>query len=164
MEELGKYYGDLRVAADRGKLVSSVLVIGWLLFPVAVQTAFHPADAVGFEYWLQHQPVPRFYTEHMVAAGEITAAMALIGLGLFMLGATVLFYRRAGYWVKLWPAAAIVVGLIANGVWWYHTGYFDRVGALAGATSLALMVICEAVCEHLGADFVFGQGKRPRRA
>jgi hypothetical protein len=163
MEDLGKYCGNLWVAGGRAKFSSAALLTTAVLFPVAVQTAFHPADAIGFEYWLQRQPIPRFFTMEMVSAGEITAAMALIGLSLFMLGATVLFYRGAGFWVQLWPVAGVLVGLLGNCAWWLDKGFFDATGALAGLASLALMVACEAVCEHLGADFVFGHGRRPKR-
>ena len=164
MKAVGKYYGDLTIAAGRAKLMTSVLIGGWLLFPVAVQTVLHPTHAIGFEHWLQQQEVPRYYTMHMVTIGEVKALGALITLFVFMLGATVLFYRRAGYWVKLWPVPALLVGVLANSVWLLHTGFFDRIGMLAGFSSLALMVICEAVCENLGADFVFGKGQRPQRA
>lgn len=164
MRSVGKYYGDLKIAAGRAKLTTSVLIAGWLLFPVAVQTVLHPTHAVGFEFWLQQQEVPRYYTMHMVTVGEVKAIASLITLFLFMLGATALFYRRAGYWVRLWPVPALIVGIIANSAWWLHTGFFDRIGFLVGCSSLALMVICEAICENLGADFVFGKGQRPRRA
>lgn len=160
----GKYYGDLKIAAGRGKLSSGVLIACWLVFPVAVQTVLHPTQAIGFEYWLQGQEVPRYYTMQMATAGELKALMALGGLILLMLGATVLFYRRAGYWVKLWPVPGLAVGIMANAAWWAHSGFFDRIGALAGLSALAVMVICEAVCEHIGADFVFGKGNRPQRA
>jgi len=164
MEALGKYCGDLQIACGRAKLLVSVLVAGWLLFPVAVVTMFYPTDAIGFQHWMEHDAVPRFYTWHMATVGFFEAAAAtFIGLSPAMFLATVLFFRRAKFFVKLWPVPGVLVGVIANGFWWLDTGFFDRPGALAGLASLVLMVICEAICEHLGADFVFGKDNRPSR-
>ena len=95
MEAVGKYYGDLRVACGRGKLLVSVLIAGWLSWPVAVATMFHPTDAIGFQFWLQNVSVPRFYTWHQATAGVIDASATLGCISIVMLGATVLFYRRA---------------------------------------------------------------------
>jgi len=164
MEAIGKYWGDLRIAAGEAGFLTWILVAGWLVFPVAVQTVFYPSDAIGFGYWLQHQPVPRFYTMDTVATGEIKALAALAGLILVMLVVTALFYYRAGFWVKLWPVPGLLVGVFVNAAWWIDKGFFDRPGALAGLSVLALTVFCESICERFGADLVFGKGNRPRLA
>ena len=160
----GKYYGNLRVAMGKAKLATLVLILLWMIFPTAVQTVFHPWHAIGIEYWLQSQDVPRYYTPRQVTVGEMKALGYLVALGLLTLGTTVLFYRKAGFSVKLWPVPGLVVGLIGGIGWWFYTGFFDTFGAFALMTSLALMVLCEALCEHFGQDFVFGKGHRPQRA
>jgi hypothetical protein len=163
-KSFGKYYADLRVATGKAKVTMLVLIAGWVLFPVAVQSMFHPTHPIGFEYWLQGQPVPRMYTIQQTTAGELKAIASVAILSLFIFGATVLFYRKAAYSVKLWPVPGLLIGIVGNGAWWFHTGFFDSFGALVGGLSLVLMVLCEAVCEHLGQDFVFGKGVRPQRA
>jgi hypothetical protein len=163
MEAVGKYYGNLRVACGRAKLLVSVLIAGWLSWPVSVATMFHPTDAIGFQFWLQREPVPRFYTWHQATAGVIDASVTLGCISIVMLGATVLFYRRAKFMVKLWPVPAVLIGGVASAGWWLYSGFLDKPGVLFGLSALAFTVICEAVCEHLGADFVFGKGVRPKR-
>jgi hypothetical protein len=162
---VGDYYGDLRVAckSTSAKLLVSVLLIGWLSWTVAVATICHPVQAIGFQFWLQHERVPRFYTWHQATAGLIEATVALVGISIVMLVATVLFYRNAQYMVKLWPVPAVLIGVVGSGAWWMDKGFFDSPGVLFGFSALALTVGCEAVCEHLGADFVFGKGIRPKR-
>jgi hypothetical protein len=163
VEAIGKYCDNFLAACGRAKLWTSVLLIGWLLFPVGIQTVFNPTDAIGFQTLIQHQPIRRFYTWRMAEAGEFDATFALVTLSLLMLWATVLFFRRTQYFVKLFPVAGLLAGIIANGLWWFDKGFFDQTGALAGLAPLALMVSCEAACEHFGADFVFGKGNRPSR-
>jgi hypothetical protein len=160
---MGRYYGDVREAFARAGFVGWLLAASWLLYPVAIQTVLHPSDAIGLQYWLQGQPVPHFFTVAMLRAGEITALIGLVVLSLFVLGLTVLFYRRADYMVWLWPLAGLLLGVAGNGGWWISKGFFDGPGALAGWAPLALMVIGEGVCERMGADFVFGKGNRPGR-
>jgi hypothetical protein len=160
--DLGRYYGSLVEAFQRAVAPVLVIAVGWLLYPVALQTVVHPADAAGFGYWMEGQPVPRFFTSQALIAGEIKALLALAGLSLVLLVAVVLFYRQVKFAVPIWPLAAVLVGVFGNGVWWGSTGYFDLLGALAGLTPLAMTVGCEAVCEKLGQDFVFGPGNRPR--
>lgn len=162
-ETIGDYFGDLHAACSRAKLLVVVMIAGWLSWPVAVATVFHPTQAIGFQFWMQSEPVPRFYTWSQATAGTIDAAIGLFGVTIVMLGATVLFYRSAKFWVKLWPMPAVLIGVIGNAGWWIDKAFFDRPGVLLGFSAVALALFCEAVCEHLGADFVFGKGVRPKR-
>ena len=50
---IGKYLGGLLEAWNVSGILGYLLVLTWLLFPVAVVTAYHPSDAVGFQLWLQ---------------------------------------------------------------------------------------------------------------
>jgi hypothetical protein len=161
-ESLGKYWGNLRVAGGKAPGPTLTLLVLWAIFPTAVQTVFHPWQAIGFQFWLQKLPVPRLYTPHQVSVGEMEALAAMVVLGLMTFFTTVAFYRSATFSVKLWPVPGIFVGCVGGIAWWYYTGFFDTFGALALMTSLALMVLCEALCEHLGQDFVFGKGVRPQ--
>ena len=139
-----------------------LLVATWLLYPVAVVTVFHPADAVGFQLWLQGFVVPNTMTDRALYAGEAAALLALAVLSLVQWVIITLIYHRSQFFVQLWPLALFLIGFIANGVWWLRTGYFDPLGALAGLTPLVAAVACHGVCERLGAAFVFGPGEKPQ--
>jgi hypothetical protein len=156
------YREGLHAAWMESGVLGYLLVLVWLLYPVAVVTVFHPADAVGFQAWMQGAVIPRFMTSQMLYAGEAVALLALAALSLLQFGVIVLIYRRVQFYVQLWPLAVFLVGGIANGVWWLRTGYFDPVGAMAGLTPLVAAVACQGICERLGGDFVFGPGAKPQ--
>jgi hypothetical protein len=162
MNGVDRYLGGLYEAWIVSGVLGYLLVLVWLLYPVAVVTVFHPSDAVGFQLWLQGFSVPRTMTSRALNAGEGTALLALVMLSLLQLGIVTLIYRRAQFFVQLWPLALFLVGGIANGIWWMRTGYFDPAGALAGLTPLVAAVACHGVCERLGGNFVFGPGPKPQ--
>jgi len=157
----GKYLRSLHAAWLESGILGYLLVMVWLLYPVAVVTVFHPADAVGFQAWMQGLAIPRFMTSRMLNAGEAVAVLALAVLSLLQFGLVVLIYRRAQFYVQLWPLAVFLVGGIANGIWWLRTGYWDFWGAMAGLTPLVAAVANHGVCERLGGNFVFGPGAKP---
>jgi hypothetical protein len=152
---------DLHAAWLESGIYGYLLVAVWLLYPVAVVTVFHPADAVGFQAWLQGVAIPRIVTKRMLNVGAGEAVLALTVLSLLQLGLVTLIYRRAQFFVQLWPLAVVLVGGIANGAWWLKTGYFDPWGAMAGLTPVFAAIGCHALCERLGGNFVFGPGKKP---
>jgi hypothetical protein len=161
MRALDDYLEGLHAAWLESSIFGYLLVLVWLLYPVAVVTVFHPADAVGFQAWMQGIAIPHYMTSRMLNAGEAVALLALAMLSLLQLGLVVLIYRRAQFYVQLWPLAVLLVGGIANGIWWLRTGYFDPAGAMAGLTPLVAAVVCHGICERLGGDFVFGRGEKP---
>jgi hypothetical protein len=162
MNGVDRYLGGLYEAWMVSGVLGYLLVLVWLLYPVAVVTVFHPSDAVGFQLWLQGFSVPHSMSSRALNAGEGTALLALAVLSLLQLGIVTLIYRRAQFFVQLWPLALFLVGGIANGIWWMRTGYFDPAGALAGLMPLVAAVACHGVCERLGANFVFGPGPKPQ--
>jgi hypothetical protein len=162
MNGLDKYLGGLYAAWVMSGVLGYLLVLGWLLYPVAFVTVLHPSDAVGFQLWLQGFVVPHFMSHRALYAGEGAALAALAALSLLQLVIVTLIYRCSGFFVQLWPLALFLVGFIANAVWWARTGYFDPVGALAGLMPVVAAVACHAVCERLGARFVFGPGAKPQ--
>jgi hypothetical protein len=141
---IGRHLGAPFAMLARAGVLGWILVAIWLMYPFAVQTVIHPGDAVGFQQWIQG-----------------FALIVLAGLSLLQLGVLVLIYRRVQFAFSIWLLALLLIGGIANMIWWMRTGYFDLAGALAGLTPLALVVGCEAACEKLGMDFVFGKGRRP---
>jgi hypothetical protein len=157
---IGRHFGAPFAMLARAGVLTWILVAIWLMYPFAVQTVIHPGDAVGFQ-WIQGFQVSRYLTSQALVAGEITALIVLAGLSLLQLGVLVLIYRRVQFAFSIWLLALLLIGFVANGIWWLRTGYFDLAGALAGLTPLVLVVGCEAACEKLGMDFVFGKGQRP---
>src|SRR5271156_6535529 len=117
-DEFGKYCGLLSVAFQRAGWLMWLMMAGWLLYPVALQTVFHPTDAIGFQYWTQRQPVPRSYTAQMAVSGEIFALIALVVLSLLLLGVAVLVYRKVQFSFAMWPLAGVLVGVVFNAIWW----------------------------------------------
>jgi hypothetical protein len=162
LEEWVRYYSHLTVAFERAWGLLCLIALDWLLVPVALKMVVHPDHVMGFEYWLQGQAVPQFYTSQMLSVGEIKALSALVILCLLMLGLVVLFYRKIDFALTLWPVAVVVIGVLGNGIWWLGTGAFDATGALVGLAPAAAAVVCHGVCEQLGQDFIFGKGKRPQ--
>jgi hypothetical protein len=163
-QSVGAYAADVHVAAMRARQYSMAVALGWVVFPFAVQTVLHPSDAIRLQLRLQGQPVPHLFTAQQAASGLVEAVFALAVLVLLQMVCTVLFYRRAkleGSSVAtpaLWPIAALSVGVIGNGVWWYATGVFDPSGGLVGWSSMALTFGGEMLCNKLGRDFVLGSG------
>jgi hypothetical protein len=161
---IGRHVGAPFVMLKEGGVLSWILVAIWALYPFVIQTLIHPTDAVGFQAWIQGLPISHYVTARAIFAGEITTFLVLVTLSLLQLGVLVLLYRRLQFAFSVWLLALILIGGIANGIWWLRTGYFDLQGALAGLTPLVLVVACEFVCERLGQDFVFGKGQRPHYA
>jgi hypothetical protein len=159
MNAIARYLGGLLDAWQASGVLGYLLVAVWLLYPVAVVTVFHPSDAVGFQLWLEGFVVPHAMSGQALFAGGAAAVLALAVLSLFQFVLVTLVYRRAGFYVQLWPLATFLVGFIANGIWWLRTGYFDPAGAIAGLTPLVAAVVCHGVCERLGGNFVFGPNK-----
>ncbi len=162
MNAIARYLGGLQEAWQESGVFGWLLVGVWMLYPVAVVTAYHPGDAVGFQAWLQGLAIPDFASNRMLVTGEVVALLSLAALSLFQFGVIVLIYRRAQFFVQLWPLGAVLLGVIGNGVWWMWKGYFDPFGALAGLTPVVAAVVCQGVCEQLGANFVFGPGAKPQ--
>jgi hypothetical protein len=162
-DDLGMYAADVHVAYVRAGWLGGAVALGWLVVPVAVQTVFHPGDAIWAQLVLQGLPVPASFTAQQLGAGVIEALMALAVLAGFQLAGTVLFYRRAQLQVAgpvaqppLWVLAAFTSGILGNCAWFIGTQAFDWFGCMVGLTSLALTVGGEMLCEWLGREVVFG--------
>jgi hypothetical protein len=155
---LGRLYETWQISGVLGYL----LVVIWLLYPVAIATILHPTDAVGFQAWLQGMDIPRYVSRRAVDAGFLEALLALGVLFLFHLVIVTLIYRRTQIMVNFWPLALVLVGVIANGIWWLVKGYFDPAGAMTGLGPVVLAIAAQGVAERLGSDFVFGKPARAR--
>jgi hypothetical protein len=158
---LGRYVWAPIDMLQKGGVLSLVLVTIWVLYPFVLQTLIHPTDAVGFQAWVQGLPISRYVSRQAIFAGEITTLIVLVALGLLQLGVVVLLYRRLGYRFSVWPLALVLIGGVANGIWWWRTGYLDLRGASAGLSPLVLAAVCQGACEKLGQEFVFGKNARP---
>ena len=165
MESMGAWFGRHFVAPfamfrDAGGL-GLILIFLWLMYPFAIQTVLHPSDAVGFQAYIQGLPIARYISNRAMLSGLALAVIALGCLSLVHFVVLLLIYRRVQYAFSCWFVALILIGVVANGLWFLQTGYFDLLGALAGLTPLCLMVALEGVFERLGQDFVFGKDQRP---
>jgi hypothetical protein len=161
MEDL-KFGMAYVIGLRRAGVLKFFLVAAWFVVPFLAQMIQHPTHAAGFFfYWLQGQPVPRYFGSAEVTRAEFMALGALAAVVFVYLVVTTLIYRRAQFYVPLWPFAALLIGVVGNAGWWFGTGTWDTAGALAGFFPAALAGIASAVCEKLGADFVFGKGNRP---
>src|ERR1700733_7322479 len=155
---LGRLYDVWLCSGPLGYL----MVLVWLAYPVVAVTIYHPADAIGFQAWLQGYAIPNYFTSRQLNVGLGEAILALAVLILIHLVVVTLIYRRAQMFVQFWPLATFLVGGIANGIWWWRTGYWDPTGAMAGLTPVVAAIVCHAVCERLGGNFVFGPGPKPQ--
>lgn len=153
---LREYLGTLYETWLYSGPLGYALVVIWLLYPVAIATIFHPSDAIGFQAWLQGMDIPRYVSHQAVGVGLVEALMALGILFVFHLVVVTLIYRRTQLRVQFWPLALVLVGVVANGIWYIGTGHWDFAGALAGFSPAFLAIGAHAVCERLGERFVFG--------
>ena len=156
---MARWCGGMVEVLNTCPLLCFLLMANSLLIPIAFATCWHPSDAVGFQLWLQGFAVPRYMTHTALNAGFGAAVLALAVLGLVHYQLVVFIYRRAGFFVQLWPLALFLVGGVANGLWWLKTGYFDPEGAMAGLSPVLITIACHGVCERLGGEFVFGPNK-----
>jgi hypothetical protein len=160
-EGFGLYLRSLPIAYRRAGILKWLLMGGWLLYPVIVQTLLHASDAAGLAYYLGGHYIPRVFGSGDFIRGVILTLVVLALLTWAQLTLVVLFYRRTSLPIPLWPVAFFLVGAIANSVWWFEKGFFDLEGALAGMIPVVVMVGSQKLCERLGHDFVFGGGRRP---
>ena len=165
MESLGDWFGRHFVAPFKmfgeAGFLGLILVFLWLMYPFALQTVLHPSDAVGFQAYIQGLPISQYISQRAMLSGLALAVIALGCLSLVHFVVLLLIYRRVQYAFSCWFVALLLIGGVANGLWYLRTGYFDLLGALAGLTPLCLMVGLEGVFERLGQDFVFGKNQRP---
>jgi hypothetical protein len=154
----GRYFGDVKEAFSVGGWRSWWLVATWFSYPVAIQMVLHPSRSLQLQSWLQGLDVPYEFTNHQLVAGELVALFVLASLSLSMFLATILLYRKAGFWFRLWPLVGVAVGFFGNLGWWIATRHFDPVGALAGLSPLSGAVAIFGICEKLGRGFVFPEG------
>ena len=161
-QSAGAYASAVHVASARAGRYAIAVAAGWIAFPFAVQTCLHPTDAIKLQMKLQGLPVPDVFTAAQAGSGLVEAVFALVVLVLCQMIWTVLFYRHAkmeGASVAtpaLWPVAALAVGVLGNGAWWYATGAFDPSGGIVGWSSMALTFGAEMLCNKLGRNFVLG--------
>lgn len=154
----GKYSREASNAFSVGNWRGALLIGTWLLYPFSVTMVLKPMRSIQLGNWLQGMPVPHEFTGQQLIAGEVIALFILASLSLAMFWATVLLYRKAGYWFRTWPLVGVVVGFLGNLGWWYVTQKFNSVGALVGFAPLSFAVLIFTICDKLGRDFVFGKG------
>jgi hypothetical protein len=158
---IGRHFVAPFSALSEALPLAAVLIVILLMYPFAIQTMFHPEDAVGFQQWIQGLPVSHYITSQAKAWGFMTAMFALAFLLAVHFIVLLLIYRQTQKAFSSWVVALLIVGGLANGVWWLRTGYFDAWGAMAGLSPILLVIAIEAVMEKLGKDFIFGKGNRP---
>ena len=156
MNGLETWLGRFVSATKHSGIFGFLLVIDWLLLPTAFVTIWHPEDAVGFQLWLQGFAVPHYMSQQALRAGFGAAVFVFGVLCLGQYNILQMIYRRAGTFVHFGPAAAILIGVIANGCWWLKTGFWDFWGAIAGLSPAFAAVVSQVICERAAGNMVFG--------
>jgi hypothetical protein len=151
----GDYYGNVEGSFRSAKEFTWLMLAGWIAFPFVVQTCLHPADAALVMMRMQGMPHPEFEPRASIGA-EIFALIMLATLCVSHFFVSVMFYRRAGRVVPMWPVAGVLLGIVGNGLWWYFTGAFDPVGALVGCVAVAVTVGCETLIDGRARNMAFG--------
>jgi hypothetical protein len=139
-------------------VLMAMLVVTWFVFPFTASSLVFPSDVIGFQDWMQGQPVRRFFTAQSLQAGFLGALVVIALMCIIQLNLTTLIYRKVNKFATFWPFAILLIAGVANGIWWLRTGYFDLTGALIGCTPFVSTVAWQMVCEKLGGRFVFGPG------
>jgi hypothetical protein len=159
---MGAYSSELQVAASRAGWIVWIVAALWLAFPFVLATLLHPGDVINLHYVLQGEAKHKILTVQQMGVGFVETLFALGILLLVQLVGIVLFYRRAqviGAKVAtpaLWPAAALLPGVVGNALWFVGTREFDLTGFVIGLAPMALTFAAERLCEQLGRDFVLG--------
>lgn len=160
LDQIGTVIGGTVWALIKCPVLMGLLVLTWLIFPFGISSLLFPSDVIGFQDWMQGQPVRQFFTPQSLQAGFLTALLLLGLMCLIQLNLTTLIYRKVNSFATFWPFAILLIGGLANGIWWLRTGYFDVTGALVGCTPFVTSVAWQMVCEKLGGRFVFGPDYR----
>jgi hypothetical protein len=159
---MGAYSSELQVAAVRAGWVVWLVAAGWIAFPFALGNLLHPGDVINWHYILQGEHPHQVLTAQQMGVGFVEAVFELGILLLVQLVGIVLFYRRAQVYgarvatPALWPAAALLPGVVGNGLFFVFTREFDVTGFVIGLAPMALTFAAERLCEQLGRDFVLG--------
>jgi hypothetical protein len=74
---LAQYAAQVQVATVRAWRVAGLVALGWVLFPFAVATCFHPSDVIRLQAYFQGLPPPHLFTAEQLTAGFIKAVFAL---------------------------------------------------------------------------------------
>ena len=158
VDRVSDYHGNVEGSFRSAGAFTWLMLAGWVAFPFAVQTVLHPSDAALALIRLQGLKHPAVMPAP-TAGAEIFAVIMLATLCVAQFFVSVMFYRKAGRVVPMWPVAGVLLGVIGNGLWWYFTGAFDPEGALVGFVAVAVTVGCELLIESRARDMAFGGGR-----
>jgi hypothetical protein len=135
----------------------------WFLLPFAAQMVIHPDDVIRLQHVLQGIGIPAGLAKQQLTFGTVSAIVAMLALGLLLIGLLTVLYHRLGFAFSLWPVAAIAFGLGGNLIWGYRFGFIDQQGIAAGFIPAVLTLVWQRAAEGWAQDFVFGRGVRPSR-
>ena len=159
---MGRWLGSVFEAARLAKGIFALIVAVWCVLPVMVEWVLHPSDVIRLVHYLEGEAIPLDFSGQELWAGEFFASVAFAMLGLLLLVALTVLYRRTQFSVVLYPAALILVGVVGNGLWGYGFHFFDLAGTIVGLFPTAATVILQGLIERQSQDFVFGPGNRPQ--
>ena len=155
---------DVQCASRAGPL-AWMIAAGWIVFPFAVQTVLHPADAVWAQYDLQGLGLAAVF--HVAASGcgrdrgsvrPRRPGHVADGLHGAVLPPRAV-ERGGSHHADARPLGLLGVRHPGNSVWFVAltlAGDLNFVGYFVGFSSVALTVGAERLCQRLGRDFVLG--------
>jgi len=157
VDRMSDYHGNVEGSLRSAKEFTWLMFGGWIAFPFAIQTVLHPADAALLLMRMQGLPHPSVMPAASLGA-ELFALIMLATLCVSHFFVSVVFFRRAGRVVPMYPVCGVLLGIIGNGLWWYFTA-FDPQGALVGFSAVALTVGCEILIDGRARNMAFGGGR-----
>jgi hypothetical protein len=155
VNRVSDYHGNVEGSFCSAGVYTWLMLTGWCAFPFVVRMLVSPDTAALVLMRLQGEPHPSVMPAAS-AGGEIFALIMLATLCVAQFFVSVMFYRKTGRVVPMWPVAGVMIGIIGNGLWWYCTAAFDPIGALVGFSAVALTVGCELLIEYRTRDMAFG--------
>src|SRR3954447_4702556 len=158
MKEIFEYIGAGLEAWSVGGVFPLLFVVVAVAHPYFVFFCIHPSIFLETHAMAQGMTIPSSMTLGMLIIGELYALLYLAALSLFQLGIVVMIYRRAQFYIPLWPVA-FVIAAIEISIWWLVTGHFDALGGLIGFSIVSATVACHGIAQKWGADFCFGDDR-----
>ena len=151
-----RWFGALIECVFGAPFLVAGIVLVWFLLPWCAQMVVNPDDVIRLQHVLQGLGLPAEFGKQQLHYGMASAILAIVALGLLLVGLLTVLYHRIGEAFTLWPVAVIAFGVVGNLAWGYKFGFIDQQGIAAGFVPAVLTIAWQWSAERWARNFVFG--------